>query len=85
MREQRNIAKTPLTYNYFLRFSIKIFPDFWPQATPYLAAGQQPHPLAAGQAPLIGRRPQRIAEFFCLRQNRIVTQKSQKTQKFPQG
>jgi len=64
MREQRNIAKTPLTYNYFLRFSIKIFPDFWPQATPYLAAGQQPHPLAAGQAPLIGRRPQRIAEFF---------------------
>jgi len=33
MRKQRNIAKTPLTYNYFLRFSIKIFPDFWPQAT----------------------------------------------------
>ena len=40
MRKQRNIAKTPLNYNYFLRFSIKIFPDFWPQATPYLAAGQ---------------------------------------------
>jgi len=32
----KNNAKTPLTYNYFLRFSIKIFPDFWPQATPQI-------------------------------------------------
>ena len=46
MRKQRNIAKTPLTYNYFLGFSKKIFPDFWPQATPYLAAGQSPNPLS---------------------------------------
>ena len=37
MRKQcgnsENTAKTSLNYNYFLRFSTQIFPDFWPQAT----------------------------------------------------
>ena len=42
MQKQRNIAKTSLNYNYFLRFSTQIFSDFWPQATltPARAASQ---------------------------------------------
>ena len=48
MRKQRkqcenneNVAKTSLNYNYFLRFSTRIFPDFWPQATPSI--GRRPN------------------------------------------
>ncbi len=59
MRKQRkqcensgNNAKTPLNYNYFLKFSTQIFPDFWPQATQYLATG---HPIHRPQAALKNR------------------------------
>ena len=42
-----NNAKTPLNYNYFLRFSAQIFPDFWPQATPH-----PPHAQRANFRPI---------------------------------
>jgi hypothetical protein len=42
MQNNENTAKTSLNYNYSLRFSTKIFLDFWPQATltPTRAASQ---------------------------------------------
>ena len=33
MRKQQKQCENITNYNYFLRFSKKIFPDFWPQAT----------------------------------------------------
>ena len=55
-KNSENDAKTSLNYNYFLRFSTKIFSDFWPQATPSIGRRPSPshRPQAASQ---IGRRP----------------------------
>jgi hypothetical protein len=55
-----NNAKTPLNHNYFLRFSKKIFPDFWPQATQYLAAG---HPIHRPQAEPLSSAAGRISKL----------------------
>ena len=73
-----NNAKTSLNYNYFLRFSSKIFPDFWPQATPSIgrrpsapkSAAGRISKLAAGQTPnpqAAGRQPTlRVKKRFVL-------------------
>ena len=61
--------------NYFLRFSKKIFPDFWPQATPY---------LAVGQTPLIATRLDNLREkrrFIPEKEVMIMTQLSEKDRK----
>jgi len=66
MRKQRkqcgnseNNAKTPLNYNYFLRFSTQIFPDFWPQATPSI--GRRPNT----QPPLRVKKRFVLNKIFC--------------------